>query len=167
MAIYFTVYESSQGCTCCSMCSWDWGEAIVCNILCGQSSPCVFLRLLAQALLQVRRCKVVGMPQFTVEVSWLDLFKLCLWWLTMAMSFHMGRSRGFPKVPAGPAESKVGLAPQVPEVKVKFPQVFMAKKCGKVLHTEDSCTYLIEREHLAMNWCTRCTSCSAKCSKIA
>ena len=63
------------------------------------------------------------MPQFTVEVSWLDLFKLCLWWLTMAMSFHIGRSRGYPKVPAGPAESKV----QVPEVKEKFPQVFMAK----------------------------------------
>ena len=103
------------------------------------------------------------MPQFTVEVSWLDLFKLGLWWLTMAMSFHIGRSRGCPKVPAGPAESKV----QVPEVKEKFPQVFMAKKCGKVLHAQSSCTYLAQREPLAMDWCSRCTSCSAKSSKIA
>jgi hypothetical protein len=107
------------------------------------------------------------MPQFTVEVSWLDLFKLGLWWLTMAMSFHIGRSRGYPKVPAGPAESKVDFAPQVPEFKEKFPQVFMAKKCGKVLHTEDSCRYSAERDSLAMNWCSRCMSCSAKCSKIA
>ena len=68
------------------------------------------------------------MPQFTVEVSWLGLFKLGLWWLTMAMSFHMGRSRGSPKVLAGPAESKVDLAPQVPEVKVKFPLSVHGKK---------------------------------------
>ena len=107
------------------------------------------------------------MPQFTVEVSWLDLFKLGLWWLTMAMSFYIGRSRGYPKVPVGPAESKVDFAPQVPEVKEKLPEVFMAKKCGKVLHTQNSCRYLAEREVLAMDWCSRCMSCSAKSSKIA
>jgi len=85
----------------------------------------------------------------------------------MAMSFHVGRSRGYQKVPAGPKESKVDFTPQVSEVKEKLPQVFMAKKGGKVLHIQSSCRYLVERELFAMDWSSSCMSGSAKSSKIA
>ena len=105
------------------------------------------------------------MPQFIVEVSWLDLLKLGLWLFTMAMSFHVGRSHGYEKVPAGPKESKVDFTPQVSEVKEKLPHVFMAKKEGKVLHIDSSCRYLVNREILAMSWCSICGP--AKSSKMA
>ena len=105
------------------------------------------------------------MPQFIVEVSWLDLFKLMVWWATMAMSYYAGRSRGYQEVPAGPKEPKVDFTPQVSEVKERLPHVYMSKKEGKVLHIDISCRYLVGRENLAMNWCSTCGS--AKTSKMA
>ena len=97
------------------------------------------------------------MFQFTIEVSWLDLFKLVVWWATMAMSYYAGRSRGYEEVPK---KRKGEFIPQVSEVKV-----FMAKKGGKVIHTQSSCRYLAEREILAIDWCCSCGS--GKGSKMA
>ena len=125
-----------------------------------------FLRLVAQAAdadEYIRRA--VEMPQFIVEVSWLDLFKLIVWWATMAMSYYAGRSRGYQEVPAGQKKSKVDFAPQVAEVSEKLPHVFMTKKEGKVLHLDSSCRHLVARETQAMNWCSTCGS--AKTSKVA
>ena len=125
-----------------------------------------FLRLLAQAAgAEEYTRRAVEMPQFIVEVSWLDLFKLIVWWATMAMSYYAGRSRGYQEVPAGPKESKVDFTPQVSEVSEKLPQVIMTKKEGKVLHFDSSCRHLVGREIQAMNWCSTCGS--AKTSKVA
>ena len=109
--------------------------------------------------------RAVEMPQFIVEVSWLDIFKLIVWWVTMAMSYYAGRSRGYQEVPAGQKKSKVDFAPQVAEVSEKLPHVFMTKKEGKVLHLDSSCRHLVARETQAMNWCSTCGS--AKTSKVA
>ena len=98
--------------------------------------------------------------KLTVEVSWLDLFRLGLWWITIAMSFHLGRTR-FESQP------KQTNSHQASEVNEKLPQVFMAKKGGKVLHIQSSCRHLVERELLAIDWCSTCVSGSAKSSKIA
>ena len=90
------------------------------------------------------------MFQLTIEVSWLDLLKLVVWWATMAMSYYAGRSRGFEEVPK---KCKGEFTSQVSELKF-----FMAKKEGKVLHTQSSCRYLVNREILAMDWCCSCGS---------
>ena len=125
-----------------------------------------FLRLVAQAAdADEYTRRAVEMPQFIVEVSWMDLFKLIVWWATMAMSYYAGRSRGYQEVPAGPKESKVDFTPQVSEVSEKLPQVIMTKKEGKVLHFDSSCRHLVGREIQAMNWCSTCGS--AKTSKVA
>ena len=97
------------------------------------------------------------MFQFTIEVSCLDLFKLVIWWATMAMSYYAGRTRGYEEVPQ---KCKGEFIPRKSEIKV-----FMAKKGGKVLHTQSSCRYLVEREILAIDWCCSCGS--AKSSKRA
>ena len=96
------------------------------------------------------------MFQFTIEVRWLDLFKLVVWWATMAMSYYAGRSRGFEEVPK---KCKGEFTPQVSEV-----TAFMAKKGGKVLHPQSSCRYLVGRETLAIDWC--CTCGPGKSSKM-
>ena len=110
------------------------------------------------------------MPQFSMEVSWVELFKLVLWWVTILGSFHVGRVHGYQKIPEGQKESKVDevtdVPPQVYEVKDVPPQVFMARK-GKVLHIRSTCSYLNEFDLVAMNWCTSCRKLLAKRSKIA
>ena len=90
------------------------------------------------------------MFQLTIEVNWIDLFKLVVWWATMAMSYYAGRSRGYEEVPQ---KCNDKFAPQQSEVKV-----FMAKKGGKVLHTHSSCRYLVDRDSIAIDWCSSCGS---------
>ena len=110
------------------------------------------------------------MPQFSMEVSWVELFKLVLWWATIFASFHVGRSHGYQKIPEGPKDSKVdelkAVPPQVSEVKDGLPQVFMCKN-GKLLHIQGSCRYQNEVDVVAMNWCSTCKKLYPKSSKIA
>ena len=126
----------------------------LCSCQLGCSGAFVYISTGPQLAGPRSRCggvlRAVAMFQFTIEVRWLDLFKLVVWWATMAMSSYAGRSRGFEEVPK---KCKGEFTPQVSEVKV-----FMAKKGGKVLHTQSSCRYLVEREFLAIDWCCSCGS---------
>jgi hypothetical protein len=110
------------------------------------------------------------MPQFSIEVSWVEVFKLLLWWLTILWSFHLGRVHGYQKIPEGPKDSKVDevkdVPPQVDEVNEVLPEVFMAKQ-GKALHTTSSCRYLKPDQLVHMSWCTSCTKHWGKRSKMA
>ena len=104
------------------------------------------------------------MPQFSIEVSWVELFKLVLWWVTILLSFHVGRVRG--KIPEGQKESKVDEVTDVSPQMYEVPQAFMARK-GLVLHSTKTCSYLNELDLVAMSWCASCKKVFAKRSNIA
>ena len=90
------------------------------------------------------------MFQLAIEVSWLDLFKVVVWWATMAMSYYAGRTRGFEEVQPKCKDEFISRKSEI--------KVFMAKKGGKVLHAQSSCRYLKDRETLAIDWCCGCGS---------
>jgi hypothetical protein len=46
------------------------------------------------------------MPQFTVEVSWFEIFRIAMWWLSILVSFRMGQSYGSASPPVAVAAEK-------------------------------------------------------------
>ena len=62
---------------------------------CDELSCGTFVESLARDLSLNRafggRC---AMPQLTVEVSWFEIFRIAMWWLSILVSFRMGQSYG-------------------------------------------------------------------------
>ena len=88
------------------------------------------------------------MPQFTVELSWVDLVWIVLWWVTVFLSFHIGRLHPYPQTNSECSEKT--------EVNEMITELFTAAK-GAVLHTTASCTYFTSTKPVAASWCCRCS----------
>ena len=160
--------QVKDGCTCCSVCSWDGGEAIVCAILFASVFSVCVPTLAGPS--SIAGAEVQCCRDATVHSGG----ELAGPFQARPLVAHPGhelpyRSESWvPESSGRPSRAQGRLRPAGARGQGEVPpSVHGQKKCGKVLHTESSCRYLAEREALAMDWCSRCMSCSAKCSKIA
>ena len=92
------------------------------------------------------------MPQFTVELTWVEVVWILLWWLTVFLSFHAGRQHPYRTDPEAPKEMKAPEDTQGPTkvkeingpTKVKeingLTEIYTCK--GGVLHLSSECSYL-------------------------
>jgi hypothetical protein len=143
----------------------------------------------ARPKLELWKCSVCSgrhaMPQITLEISWFDVFRVVLWWLTIVASFHAGRFHGrrqvesisgSPQIEKSKSAPETDRAPEdddpqvdttscgrtssssgapVPEWRPEFPDIFMVAD-GKALHTTTSCQYLKRASPMLMRWCSKC-----------
>jgi len=143
----------------------------------------------ARPKLELWKCSVCSgrhaMPQITLEISWFDVFRVVLWWLTIVASFHAGRFHGRRQVESisgSPQIEKSKSAPEtdrvpedddpqidttscgrtssssgapVLEQRPEFPDIFMVAD-GKALHTTTSCQYLKRASPMLTRWCSKC-----------